>query len=91
MPVFPPPGEMSGGAGYANIRLWRPAMFFIISVCDRRGFRYRSAAIRQTFIFPIPCSTTIRRRDTRRFRAFCRAASCPFRGRRVGVSRPVPR
>ena len=46
--------------GYPNIRLCRPATFLNTSVCRRRGFRYRSAVIRQTFIFPIPCSTAIR-------------------------------
>ncbi len=50
-------------------------MFLMMRVWRRRGFRYRSAAMRHTLIFPIPCSTTIRRRDTRRFPAFCRAVN----------------
>ena len=69
----------------AYMRLWSPATFLMMRVCRRRGFRYRSAAIRHTFIFPIPCSTTIRRRDTRRFPAFCRAVNWPFGGRRRGT------
>lgn len=73
------------------MRLWSPATFFIISVCRRRGFRHRSAATRQIFNFPIPCSTTTRFRPTRRFPAFCRAVSFPFRGLRRGVFRSVPR
>ena len=79
----------ASSAGQANIRLCNPATFFMTSVCRRRGFRNRSAAIRHTFIFPIPCSTTIRRRDTRRFPALHRAVTVPLGGRRVGVSGPV--
>jgi hypothetical protein len=77
-------------AGHPNMRLGSPATFFIISVCPRRRLRHRSLAIRQIFISPIPCSTTIRRFDTRRWPASCRAVSDPFRGRRVGVSSAVP-
>lgn len=66
-------------------------MFFITRVCLRRGFRHRSAAIRHTFILPIPCSTTTRFRPTRRFPAFCRAVNWPFAGFRAGVFSPVPR
>ena len=73
------------------MRLWGPATFLMMRVCRRRGFRYRSAAIRHTFIFPIACSTTIRRRDTRRLPAFCRSVNTPFGGRRRGVRSPVPR
>jgi hypothetical protein len=40
---------------------------------------------------PIPCSTTIRRRDTRRFPAFCRALREPLWGfSRGGSPPPVP-
>ena len=72
------------------MRLWSPATFFIVRVCRRRGFRHRSAAARHTFIFPIPCPTTIRRRLTRRFPAFCRGVSSPPFGFRSGVSSSVP-
>ncbi len=72
------------------MRLWSPATFLMMRVCRRRGFRYRSAAIRHTFIFPIPCSTTIRRRDTRRLPDFCRAVNRPFGGRRRVVRSPNP-
>jgi hypothetical protein len=55
------------------------------SVCRRRGFRHRSAAIRHTFIFPIPFSTAIRFRPTRRFPARGRRVNWPFGGFRLGV------
>ena len=42
--------------------------------------RYRSEAIRHTFILPIPCSATIRRRDSPRLPAFCPSVSSPPRG-----------
>lgn len=72
------------------MRLCNPATFFIISVCPRRRFRYRAPAIRQIFLFPIPCSATIRRFDTRRLPAFWRAVNSPPRGFFRGVSSPVP-
>ena len=72
------------------MRLCKPATFFIITVWRRSGFRYRSDAIRQIFILPIPCSTTIRFRDTRRFPFLSRALRSPFRGFFFGVLRGVP-
>ena len=84
-----PAGRPSAHA--ANIRSCRPATFLNINVCRRRGFRYRSAAIRQIFSVPIACSTTIRRRLIRRFPRFCRAVNSLPLGLRVGVSIPVPR
>ena len=82
---------VEAGCRYPNIRLCNPATFFIITVCRDRGFRFRSAAIRHTFIFPIPCSTTTRRRASRRFPAFCRGVNGRPRGLRVGTCNRVPR
>ena len=67
-----------------------PATFFLITVCRRSGFRYRADAIRQIFIFPIPCSTTIRRRDNARFARFCSTVNTPFRGFFCGTGNRVP-
>jgi hypothetical protein len=79
------------GVRYPNIRLCNPATFFNITVCRDRGFRYRSAAIRQTFIFPIPCSATTRSRATRRFPALCRRVNGRPRGFRIGTRNRVPK
>ena len=54
----------------AYIKLCKPATFFMIRVCRRFVLRYRSDAIRHTFILPMLCSATIRRRDTLRFFSF---------------------
>ena len=85
-----PPGRQGRGR-YPNIRLCRPATFFTITVCRDRGFRYRSAAIRHTFLLPIPCPATTRSRATRRFPAFCRRVRDRPRGFRAGARNPVPR